>query len=536
MTTLPDDDRASLRRSIYWLLIAISAGAMMGRVLSVDAVDRQPIEQLHNARRLGERRKKLEAKKVSKEKIENDLKDLAVRLEIERPYDSRRPFLSANDRSRWCTVRALVEHGTYAIDEVTVERNWDTIDMVMHRGRDGRPHIYSSKPTLFPTLLAAEYWVIHKITGATLGSHPHEIVRFMLLSINVLPMLVFFVLAARLAEKYGTTDWGRTFVVAAATLGTLLGTFAVVLNNHLVGAVSVMIALYAAVRIWCEDERRLRYFAVAGLFAAFAASAELPALSLFALLSVALLWKAPRETLIAYVPAALVVAIAAVGTNYAAHDTLTPPYAHRAKAKATPDEKWYDHEYRHPDPKGTGVLFARWRDDNWYDFEHRLPGRPEPKRSYWANTEGRAAIDRGEPSRIVYAANVLVGHHGIFSLTPVWLLSLVGLGMLYRRGDRPLRGLAVAIALVSLVVIAFYLARPLQDRNYGGFTCGFRWAFWLAPLWLIAMLPAADWSAANRTRRCTATVLLGVSVLSASFPTWNPWTHPWLFKLVQHLG
>ena len=28
------------------------------------------------------------------------------------------PLLSANDRSRWCTVRALVDHGTYEIDEV----------------------------------------------------------------------------------------------------------------------------------------------------------------------------------------------------------------------------------------------------------------------------------------------------------------------------------------------------------------------------------------------------------------------------------
>ena len=30
----------------------------------------------------------------------------------------QRPFLSGNDRSRWCTVRALVEHCTYAIDDV----------------------------------------------------------------------------------------------------------------------------------------------------------------------------------------------------------------------------------------------------------------------------------------------------------------------------------------------------------------------------------------------------------------------------------
>jgi hypothetical protein len=29
------------------------------------------------------------------------------------------PFLSANDRSRWATVRALLEQGTYSLDEVS---------------------------------------------------------------------------------------------------------------------------------------------------------------------------------------------------------------------------------------------------------------------------------------------------------------------------------------------------------------------------------------------------------------------------------
>ena len=60
----------------------------------------------------------------------------------------QRPFLSANDRSRWMTIRSLVEHGTYEIDEIVGQPTWDTIDMVQHRGRDGELHLYSSKPPL----------------------------------------------------------------------------------------------------------------------------------------------------------------------------------------------------------------------------------------------------------------------------------------------------------------------------------------------------------------------------------------------------
>ena len=122
------------------------------------------------------------------------------------------------------------------------------------------------------------------------------------MTVNILPMALMFVLLARLAEKYGTTDWGRIFVVCAATLGTMLNTFAVVLNNHTVAAVSAAVALYAAVRIAADGERRLRYFALAGFAAALTAADELPALTLLAFLGLLLLWRAPRQTLIAFVP------------------------------------------------------------------------------------------------------------------------------------------------------------------------------------------------------------------------------------------
>ena len=43
--------------------------------------------------------------------------------------------------------------------------------------------------------------------------------------------------------------------------------------------------------------------------------------------------------------------------------------------------------------------------------------------SYWMKPVG---IDRGEPSAWRYAFHMLIGHHGIFSLTPIFLASLVG--------------------------------------------------------------------------------------------------------------
>ncbi|MGA2034573.1 MAG: hypothetical protein ABSG68_20185, partial [Thermoguttaceae bacterium] len=110
------------------------------------------------------------------------------------------------------------------------------------------------------------------------------------------------------------------------------------------------------------------------------------------------------------------------------------------------------------------------------------------------------------------------------------------LAWLWRGPDRRLRGLALGIGAVSVACVGFYLARPLVDRNYGGNASGFRWVFWLAPLWLVAMLPALDWMARRRWARGVALALLLVSVLSASYPLWNPWSPPWLMDFMVYLG
>ncbi len=504
MTDPAPDCRAELRRSVYLLLICLSTGAMLGRILAVDAVDKVGLEDYRLKKIAGDleqKRRTLEARGLSGAVLQREL--ARIESQWQKQARLRRPFLSANDRSRWCTMRALVENdmriegAPYAIDKVIQQLNWDTIDMVKHDGR-----LYSSKPPLLPTLMAGVYWPIYRFSGATLGTHPYEIGRTMLVLFNLVPLVIYLLLLARLIERFGATDWGRMFVMAAAAFGTFLTTFAVTINNHVPAAVCATAAVYAAVRVWFDDERRLRYYVLSGLFGTLAAVNEFPAVALLAVLAIVLLWKAPRPTLLGFAPAALLVAVAFFSTNWIAHRTLEPAYLHRGGA------------------------------DNWYDYTYERNGRQVE--SYWRNPVG---VDRGEPSRSVYAVNVLVGHHGVFSLTPVWLLAFVGMAVWMWRGHDPrLRWLAAAVAAISLACLAFYLGQPPMNRNYGGVTCGLRWMFWLAPLWLLIMLPVVDALAARRWSRGLALVLLAFSVLSASYPIWNPWTHPWLMVYSQYLG
>ncbi|MDG2381497.1 MAG: hypothetical protein P8N76_07475 [Pirellulaceae bacterium] len=409
--------------------------------------------------------------------------------------DRLTPFFSANDRSRWSTISAIVDHGTFEIDEVRKRPGWKSIDMVRHPGADGKEHYYSSKPPLFPTLLAGEYFLIRNIFGANLQEDTFYIARIMLVLTNVIPILVMLLLIIRCVELEGRTDFGRIFVVTCACWGTFLTTFCITLNNHLPAAICVMICVFCLFSIWRSEAAHPIYFVVSGFAAAFAAANELPALSFLAVFGAGLFWLSPKKTLLAFLPAVALVAIAFFATNYVAHQSIRPPYAHRNPG------------------------------DNWYDY----PG------SYWMTP--REGVDRGESSRAIYAFHILVGHHGIFSLTPIWILSLIGIcNWILQRDDLMKRGVAAGTVLLMVVCLTFYILRPEIDRNYGGVSSGFRWMFWFIPLWLITMIPTADWLADRRKGRWLAMGLLAISTLSAQFAAGNPWSHPWIYQYLTAIG
>src|SRR3954453_13289619 len=183
---------ARVRSGVYLLLIAIAVGNMSGRLLSVNSVDKVQLEAMRIHDRIESARQRFIKEGLSGDALEAKMAAEEARLRNE--LKLQRPFLSANDRARWMTVRSLVEHGTYEIDDIVGQPTWDTIDMVQHTGRDGQPHLYSSKPPLLATLLAGEYWLINRFSGATLRDQPYEIGRIMLFTCNILPLILMYVL------------------------------------------------------------------------------------------------------------------------------------------------------------------------------------------------------------------------------------------------------------------------------------------------------------------------------------------------------
>lgn len=504
---------SSVRNTVYAIMIALSLGLILGRILAVDTVNMQGLAKFRRdqiPRIIKDKDTRLQRSiaagrsKITPEEKENILKNIQAGLERDATLSF--PFFSANDRSRWCTIRALIEPNMrvpgapYAIDFVMRERGWNTIDMVSHDG-----HYYSSKPPLYPTIVAGIYWVIYNTTGYSLAENPHAVVRAILILVNLPMMCLFLLCMTWLAERLGTGDWDRIFMVGTACFATFLSSFCIVLNNHLPAAVSVAVALYAAVNV-VMDARLTRWnFLLLGISAAFAAANELPALSFSLAIITAVLvyipWHEKHGTgrniilMVSLAVGILLVIIPYFGTNYIAHHSLRPPYAHRSEG------------------------------DNWYSYSY-IDQSGKTVRSYW---EDPKRLDTGEKDRMLYTFHLTLGHHGVFSLTPVWLLFIPGLAIWLKDStDMRRRLLALMITLLTLLVFIFYIMRPLNDRNYGGNTCGLRWMFWLTPLWLVGILPVLPWMEKRRVTYILALMMLIFSALSVSYPIWNPWTQPWL--------
>lgn len=510
---------------------------------------------------------------------------VAGRIAVVSSKEGDTAFLSANDRSRWCTVASLVEEHTFAIDgpisirsEDGKRRPWNTIDKVRHVGSDGQLHYYSSKPTLLVTMVAGVYGVVHHTTGLTMTEQPIYVPRLLLMLINLPVLAVFLVTMALIVELIGASDYARRMGVAAACFGTMMVPFAISLNNHLFAAAATSLTLWLYLR--AADKMsdsfsgityhpKLAPWVVAGASAAFAVACELPALCMLALWAVLFGWMNPRS-IPGFALGASVVLIGIFATNVWAHGSLRTPYAHRNAGEqievielpSTPlanqidvslshsetlrtateidlrelNEGGYEVIAEQKDAKGNSVqtqyklarsgagwsLFV-W--DDWYDY----PG------SYW-RTDKRRGVDLGEPSRIAYLFHATLGYYGIFSITPLWFLVPVGMVAGCRHGPGYMRRLSAAIALASVVCLLFYVARPEIDRNYGGVSVCFRWMLWFAPLWLYSLVPELSSLSEKIQGRYFTLALLAASAFSVSTSLSSPWQSPWIYRFASFLG
>jgi hypothetical protein len=276
------------------------------------------------------------------------------------------------------------------------------------------------------------------------------------------------------------------------------------------------------------------YFALAGFFGAFFVACELPALAFAGLLCLALLVKRPAKTLLISVPCGLIVVAAFFGTNYIAHQSFAPAYAHKR------DHMELAVRVEQAESESDDAAKLAFDPNDWYYYVYYPAGKAREAKNarlcHWAN---RTGIDKGEPSIARYAFHSTVGSRGVFSLAPIWIFSIFGaFALLFcKRADaKGLRILGAMTLVMTAVFFAFFLTRDQGDRNYGGMSCYPRWFLPLTPLFILALAPAADALSKSRFGRAIAYLALFIAAASAFYPTWSPWISPWLYDFAVSCG
>ena len=471
----------------------------------------------------------------------------------------------ANDRSRWSTVAALIHHGTFSIDQIDSRRgkngNWGTIDKVYHADASGTERFYSSKPPLYSLLLATEYWLLHKSTGLHILDQPLVVIKLLTFLNQTVLLLLVLIILTRLAQQVIQDRRLLAAYTLAITFCTFLTTFAVTLNNHVPAAFFVLLAVMQCQGL-SNQSLSGRRFALIGLYSSMAVTFELPALAFLSLIGVWCLKVDYKRTLLWGLPCVITVAAVYFGVNKLAHNSWRPPYAHRSDgdvvdvlslddgdslvrgelpgnldllSEAMPGMGNYRIE-EHPEEGrwrifdyGNNIRYALVRRDstyeirawdNWYDYE--VNGR----KSYWLPNQA-SGVDLGEPSRLRYLMHLTIGHHGFFSLTPIFVFALVSVVQHLFHGDSFWRPLSRITLILTCTLLLFYVFRPIQDRNYGGVASGFRWMFWLIPLYALFLAQALNTSRKSFFLISLFLIAMLISFYSTHYGFLNPWQNPW---------
>lgn len=332
---------------------------------------------------------------------------------------------NANTGSRYATIESVVDYGTYSINQ---SKYVHTID----RMKVGK-HFISSKPALLPTYGAGVYWVYQKLTGKTIAEHEGDVVRTVSFFTGLLFHAVFLLYLYRFCLALFSRQLAILGTLAVGAFGYLGVAYATAINNHSTSAALVMVGLYHAYRAQ-HGGAGYKHWIASGLALGVSGAIDLSTLAFAPTIGVYLLLKDWRRAVFAYGLALLPGLIAMFGFNYFITGSFKPTYTNS-----------------------------------------ELKDFPE---NYFRG--GRQGIDALREPKTIYAWNVLLGHHGVFSMTPVFCF---GLYELVRSLKKRIH-LPEALVVTAVLGAAFYFY-IFRTRNYGGWSVGMRWLVPFMPLFIL---------------------------------------------------
>jgi len=379
---------------------------------------------------------------------------------------------NANTGSRYATIESLVDYGTYHIDRSRYVRTIDKYKV------DG--HYISSKPPTLATIGAGIYWTYQRLTGKTIARYEGDVVRTVSFFTGGIGHIVFLIYFYRLCRLLFRRQLAVIGCMAAACFAYLGVGYATHINELSTAGALGIVGLYYAVRIRLGRDAKPWHWPLAGLALGLLPALVPTGLAITGALSLYLVAVDRKKAVLWFLPALLPGMLMQLLLAYHISGSFKLFYLNSAL-------------------KAHG------------NFYFRNP----------------AGIDALREPKWLYALNVLLGHHGLFSMTPLYCFGLYELV----RSIKARRWLGESLVCFASV-LAYLIFAIWRTHNYGGWCVGMRW---LVPIMPLLLLYFGLWLDRVRvTRLLWALVLLafGVSCFNVQDALSSPYQysvwHNWL--------
>ena len=390
---------------------------------------------------------------------------------------SARAPTSGNPSSRMATIECLVDYNDWSLNESVFR--YETVDKVRIGDR-----YYSSKPPVYPAMGAFFYGVFTSATSASFRDDPDLVLFFLRLVLQVCPFVLGLFIAGRFSKRHVRSEWAWFWGFAAFGLGTFVFGYSGTVNNHTLAALLVLVGLVFAVEVRSRQQPGYAWFGV-GLATAMAVTLDLGATPFAVGLAVYLFATQRRRGLVLFIVGAAIPTVIHFHLTYRLTGSFQPFYAFRSI--------------------------------------YLYPG------SYWLDP---GEFDALEESFRFYAFHTTFGHHGLFAMTPLFLLAIPGMPMLIRSPRT--RALGWLIAIVACATIGIYLYRG--PFNYGGMAMGMRWFIVIAPLLWFSAICYADERWGSRVIRVLLVAFVLIGIAHAVPALAGPWDYSWWNQIWRHIG
>jgi hypothetical protein len=274
---------------------------------------------------------------------------------------------------------------------------------------------------------------------------------------QVVPYLFMLYVFFIFLREFTRDSWTLYFLVLAMGIGSLPFAYAPTINNHTVSAFIFMFSWYWVYRLTVKVDGKWWQYLLLGVLMGLGVSTELPGAAYAGAFGILLLmhdWKKSLWTLLGgllpFIPMMIVFK----------------------------------------------VISGSWKPFYFQGDLYRFEG------SYWTKPEGLDAI---KESKLSYLFNILVGYKGLFFMTPVLVLGVVGWFRLLKCKGDAIWGHWVALAAATFAVFLFVW---LRTYNYGGDCIGLRWMIVAVPFMTFAAWPVVESLGKSWTGRIFCIVLL----------------------------